>query len=737
MNVAGDLAACVWPCARAGEATRALAVASGLVGRGAATHQLAPVPSASAWPAPGASLAEIVSDAARALGLEVETRDFTPLPLLATRYALRASPVLVGLADGAGLLAVVRAGTSSAMVVGPRGRARVPMDVVEDALWASTDSDPTLRLDEVQGRVAGVFPDSRGARRAARALVAPRLAHRILAEGWAVRAPSAALRNDLAKAGVWPRALAIAAAYIVELVVFLGIWRHVGRQALAAVPRSGGAGGRLVLLGLLALWAALQLGAATAVRRLALDVGAAVRVWLLRGALRLDPEDIRSAGLGQLLGRALDAEALDALALGGAVEALAGSFELGFGAAVLALGVSPAATLTALGVAAVSLGLGIVALSRRHAAWSEDRRAITHDLIERMAGHRTLLVQARPARQRRDDDRALASYATLARRLDRVATALEVGLPRSFLLVSLGVVAAGLGSLGAWARPGGTAGTGGTTPELIATSLGGIWLAYAGLRRVATAAGELIAAREAWRRVRPLVGAHGDAPGVADTVAADDRPATTAERPTEPAPLIDLRGVGYRYANRPRPQLEDVDLAVAAGERLLVTGASGAGKSTLAAILAGLRAPSAGRLSLGGIDQRALGPGRWRRAVGAVPQFHENHVLGADLLFNLLMGRRWPPRAADIALAESVCRELGLGALLDRMPAGLQQVVGETGWQLSHGERSRLYIARSLLQALEARVLDESFAALDPETLEQVMAAVLARPEALIVIAHP
>jgi len=79
---------------------------------------------------------------------------------------------------------------------------------------------------------------------------------------------------------------------------------------------------------------------------------------------------------------------------------------------------------------------------------------------------------------------------------------------------------------------------------------------------------------------------------------------------------------------------------------------------------------------------------------------------------------------------------VGLGPLLERMPAGLQQQVGETGWRLSHGERSRLFIARSLLQQVEGRVLDESFAALDPETLDAVLAAVLARPQALIVIAH-
>jgi ABC-type multidrug transport system fused ATPase/permease subunit len=105
--------------------------------------------------------------------------------------------------------------------------------------------------------------------------------------------------------------------------------------------------------------------------------------------------------------------------------------------------------------------------------------------------------------------------------------------------------------------------------------------------------------------------------------------------------------------------------------------------------------------------------------------------------FNLLMGREWPPRPADLEEAAEVCRELGLGPLLDRMPAGLQQMVGESGWQLSHGEKSRLYIARALLQRAELVVLDESFAALDPESLRQALHCVLGRARTLMVIAHP
>jgi ATP-binding cassette subfamily B protein len=64
-------------------------------------------------------------------------------------------------------------------------------------------------------------------------------------------------------------------------------------------------------------------------------------------------------------------------------------------------------------------------------------------------------------------------------------------------------------------------------------------------------------------------------------------------------------------------------------------------------------------------------------------------------------------------------------------------MIGESGWQLSHGERSRLFIARVLLQNAELVVLDESFAALDPENLHLALTCVLKRASTLIVIAHP
>ena len=83
-----------------------------------------------------------------------------------------------------------------------------------------------------------------------------------------------------------------------------------------------------------------------------------------------------------------------------------------------------------------------------------------------------------------------------------------------------------------------------------------------------------------------------------------------------------------------------------------------------------------------------------------------------------------------------MCRELGLGDLLDRMPSKLNQTVGETGWQLSQGERTRVYLARAVLQRSEVLVLDESFSALDPESVDRVIRCVQRRTPTVLAIAH-
>jgi ABC-type multidrug transport system fused ATPase/permease subunit len=111
-------------------------------------------------------------------------------------------------------------------------------------------------------------------------------------------------------------------------------------------------------------------------------------------------------------------------------------------------------------------------------------------------------------------------------------------------------------------------------------------------------------------------------------------------------------------------------------------------------------------------------------------------VLTETFAFNLLMGRHWSPQPTDVEAAERVCCKLGLDDLLARMPAGLWQLVGETGWLVSHGERSRLYMARALLQGADLVTFDESFAAPDAETLQRCLHCVLKRAATVFVIAH-
>jgi ATP-binding cassette subfamily B protein len=203
------------------------------------------------------------------------------------------------------------------------------------------------------------------------------------------------------------------------------------------------------------------------------------------------------------------------------------------------------------------------------------------------------------------------------------------------------------------------------------------------------------------------------------------------------AAALDATDLRYTHTGRAEPVLHGCSLSVGVGDRLILQGQSGGGKSTLAAILSGLRTPQSGLLLLNGVDRFTIGHAEWRRRIVLVPQFHENHLLLGTVAFNALMGGEWPPPADGFDRAERLLRDLGLGGTLDRMPSGVLQTVGETGWQLSHGERSRLFLARALLQNPDVLILDESFAQLDPETIGLALDAVVSRAPAVLLIAHP
>ena len=299
---------------------------------------------------------------------------------------------------------------------------------------------------------------------------------------------------------------------------------------------------------------------------------------------------------------------------------------------------------------------------------------------------------------------------------------LATALPRGWLILGVAALVPGFAT--------GTAQSAG-----LAVSMGGVLLVYFAFRRVALETGPGVAAAfVGWRRTRSLFAAAIEKEEVDERVAV--LPSEAEDASTGRRGVLVGREVTFSYPGRLDPVLRGCNIEIRSGERILLEGPSGSGKSTLGALLCGLRQPTGGLLLLGGFDHHSLPSRRWRQRAASVPQSHENHILSAPLLFNIAMARRWPPHANDQREIEDICRELGFSDLLARMPTGIQQMVGDSGWQLSHGERSRLCVARALMQPADIRVLDESFAALDPETLDRVLECVVRRSKTLIVVSH-
>lgn len=652
---------------------------------------------------------------------ELTYADVVPTP---TPRARAEVPALLRVGAGAGMLigVVAYAGARVRLLAPDGGIVACDVASLSSLMRGPTEAAARGGL-EATVRRAG-FEGARGVSVCDALLVAALGVERV-AEGTRLHRGSPSIVAALRAAGIGRRIVAAAGGYVAQLALLVALWWTVGARALG----SGVLSARSGWIAIVAALVAARLVSAWTAGRVAIDGGAVLRNRLLRGILALDSELTRATGIGQLMGRIVDTEAIESLALGGGLAAAVGIFELATGIAIVACGIAGRWHL------ALVAGWGAVALvlclqvQRALERWSTQRLTLTHDLIERMVGQRTVVAQEPPELHHRDEDRVLDAYATAGRALDRAVVRLTVVVPRGWLIAAIAILARHLGGIS-------------EHPGEFAASLGGILFIYSALRKLAQAFPSLGAAVIAGRNVAPLFAGEGaSAPlGTPEPLGASvpvGEGSLSAGSREDDGPLIAARDLGFRYSGRAEPVLARCTFDIRRGDRILMEGSSGSGKSTLGALLCGLREPTSGGLRFEGVDRRTLGPVGWRARVGAAPQFHENHVFSASLLFNLLLGRAWPPRHEDIAEAEAVCRELDLGPLLARMPSGLQQLVGESGWQLSHGERGRLYIARSLLQPLSVRVLDESFAALDPETLERALACVLRRAETLVVIAHP
>jgi ATP-binding cassette, subfamily B, bacterial len=544
------------------------------------------------------------------------------------------------------------------------------------------------------------------------AILRERLGAKRIGGIWLLRLPpSADFWQQLRHAHVPGRLYALAAAHAIQYVLWILAWWVVGSSVL----------NRRTDQGWLVLWALLLLTLIpfrvliTWLQGLiAIGVGARLKQRLFFGALRMQPDSIRHQGVGQLLGRVLESEAVEALALSGGFLAFVAVIELVISIFVLGMGAGGFLQATLLVVWLAVASAMAARYFQRNRSWTDVRLSMTHDLVESMVGHRTRLAQLPPDRWHRGEDEALETYLRSSKVMDQSTTALLAVVPRGWLILGLVGLA-----------PGFVAGAHSTAS--IAISIGGMLLAYRALKRCVSGAWQLAGAWVAWQRVSQLYRAATRTELIGSLDAAS---LVGSER------TFNARDLFFRHNQNTPPILRGSSLCISPGDRLVLEGPSGGGKSTFVSLLIGLREPDSGQLLINGLDRQTLGAEAWRKCIAAAPQFHENHVLAETFAFNLLMGRHKPPSPHDLPEAEAICRELGLGDVLERMPAGLLQMVGETGWRLSHGERSRLYIARALLQDADLVVLDESFAALDPMNLKLALECVLKRARSLLVISH-
>ncbi len=224
--------------------------------------------------------------------------------------------------------------------------------------------------------------------------------------------------------------------------------------------------------------------------------------------------------------------------------------------------------------------------------------------------------------------------------------------------------------------------------------------------------------------------------------ATDTVPPPAAPRALPAGPLP-LRFEQVRFAYAPRPgdsappnrapaALADITLHASPGETIALVGASGAGKSTFVTLIPRFFDPSAGRVTLGGIDLRELDKSALRERVAVVPQ--QPLLFNASFADNIRMGRL----TATDAEVEQAARRAHAHDFIASQPHGYATAVGERGNSLSGGQRQRIAIARAFLKDAPILILDEATSALDSESEAAIQDALreLVKGRLTFMIAH-
>ena len=210
----------------------------------------------------------------------------------------------------------------------------------------------------------------------------------------------------------------------------------------------------------------------------------------------------------------------------------------------------------------------------------------------------------------------------------------------------------------------------------------------------------------------------------------DDDPLRTVTMPRVEG-RVRFEGVGFSYVAG-EPVLTDIDFEVEPGTVVALVGSSGSGKSTLASLAVSFLTPDEGRILVDGQDLRHVELASYRSQLGLVLQ--DDFLFDGTIAENLEFARPEATRAE----IEEAARRAYVTEFSDRLPDGLDTVIGERGVKLSGGQKQRVTIARALLAEPRILMLDEATSALDTESESFIQSSLgdLLEGRTTFVIAH-
>ena len=195
---------------------------------------------------------------------------------------------------------------------------------------------------------------------------------------------------------------------------------------------------------------------------------------------------------------------------------------------------------------------------------------------------------------------------------------------------------------------------------------------------------------------------------------------------------IEFANISFRYPNAERRALNNVNLKIPEGKKIALVGLSGSGKSTLIDLLPRFIQPEEGSIKIGGINISELSLYELRRKLSLVGQ---HTFLFNDTIYNNILYGRMNAQMSEI---EDALKKAYATEFVQRLPNGLDTVIGEGGFSLSGGERQRIAIARAILKDAPILILDEATASLDNQSERFVQMAIeeLEKDRTTLVIAH-